>query len=487
MKRVVLSGVAWVGGTMFLVRSVRYVALLVLGGLLQPADFGLFAALYVVIDGLAMLQGFGIGHALVFHRGDDEKAADTAFYLAIGVAAGLALVAWIAAPAISSFYDEPRITGPFRAALFILLAQSLRLVPFRMFEKTLEFRKKLVPSLTGSIGYAVVALVLAYRGAGVWALVFGELVSVAGETLAYWLVSTWRPRFRFDRRIARSLLKFGWAVLGGSALGFAFRNIDRVTLSRVVGTTELGVYAFAYAVAGLPATLLVRILNTVLFPAYSSLGKDREKQRELYFRACSYMAAAGILYALGLVTFGGPFLTALYAEKWAAAILPLSILGGLAFFRSQSALLSDLLVGTGHPTEFRRISLLQVVIAGAAVFFAAARWGTAGVAVTMTGAAAIATLVGWRSVARVLGAGRTSFARAFRGPVIAGLVAFWPALRLAAVAAQAGGVLSVAAGALATAVIFALVWFVSDGQLRSDFAKWRSRSDSADPGVGRTH
>ncbi|MFH1502694.1 MAG: oligosaccharide flippase family protein [Candidatus Eisenbacteria bacterium] len=486
MKRVVLSGVAWVGGTMFLVRSVRYVALLVLGALLGPSDFGLFAALYVVIDGLAMLQGFGIGHALVVHRGDDEKAADTAFYLAFGVAAGLALIAWFVAPHVSSFYNEPRITAPFRAALLILLAQALRLVPLRMFEKTLEFRKKLVPSLTGSVAYVAVALFLALRGAGVWALVCGELASVGGEALVYWLISPWRPRFRFDPRIARSLLSFGWAVLGGSVLVFAFRNIDRVTLSRVVGTAELGVYAFAYALAGLPATLLVRILNTVLFPAYSSLGEDRGKQGELYFRACSYMAAAGVLYALGLATFGGPFLTAMYVDKWAAAVVPLSILGVLSFFKAQGGLLGDLLVATGHPTEFRRITLLQVVLAAAGVLFAAVRWGLAGVAVTMTAAAAVATVFGWRAVARVLGVGGAPFARAFGGPLFAAVVSLWPARWLAGVAADAGGLAPVVAGVLAMTAVFSAVWYAVDGHLRSDVATWRSRNDPAGSGGGRT-
>ena len=241
MKRTVLSGVAWVGGSMLLVRSVRYVALIALGGLLTPSDFGLFAALYVVIDGLALLHGFGIGHALVFHRGNDDAAADTAFYLTLAVACGFAVVAWLAAPAVASFYNEPCIVAPFRVALLILLARALRLVPFRMFEKRLEFRKKLVPSLTGSLAYLVVALVFAYRGAGVWALVLGEFASVAGEAVAYWLGSPWRPRLRFDRSTARVLLSFGWPVLGGSILVFVFRNIDRVTLSRVVGTAELGV------------------------------------------------------------------------------------------------------------------------------------------------------------------------------------------------------------------------------------------------------
>jgi O-antigen/teichoic acid export membrane protein len=480
MKRAVLSGVAWVGGIMFLVRSVRYVALIALGGLLTPSDFGLFAALYVVIEGLTLLQGFGIGHALVFHRGDDRKAADTAFYLAIAIACGLALVAWLAAPAVSSFYEEPRITGPLRAALVILLVQALVLVPFRMFEKSLEFRKKLVPSLTGSLGYLVVALVFAYRGAGVWALVFGELASVVGEAVAYWLVSSWRPRLRFDRGTARTLLSFGWTVLGGSVLIFAFRNVDRVTLSRVVGTTGLGVYAFAYALSGLPATLLVRVLNTVLFPAYSSLGEDRDRQGELYFRACSYTAAAGVLYSLGLATFGGPFLTAMYADKWIAAALPLSILGGLAFFKSQSGLLSDLLVGAGRPAEFRRLSLLQVVLAAVAVYPAASRWGVTGVAVTMTVASALATMAGWRVVARVLGVGGRVFMRVLRGPLLAGVVATWPAMRLATAAARAGGFMPLVLGVIAVALIFAAAWYAVDEPLRSDVRKWRNRTGTPD-------
>lgn len=478
MRRVVLSGVAWVGGTMFLVRSVRYVALLVLGGLLLPKDFGLFAALYVVVDGLALLQGFGIGHALVFHRDDDGSTADTAFFLAFGLAAGMVLVAWMLAPAVSSFYQEPRITAPFRAALLVLLAQSLRLVPSRMFEKTLEFRKRLVPSIAGSLGYLVVALVLAYRGAGVWALVLGELASVGGEALVYWIISPWRPRFRFDRRIARSLLTFGWAVLGGSILVFVFRSVDRVALSRLVGTSGLGLYAFAYALAGLPATLLVRVLNTVLFPTYSSLGEDRRKQRDLYLRAVSYMTAGSVLYAVGLITFGGVFLGAMYGQKWAGAVVPLSILGVLSIFKSQGALLGDLFVGTGHPTLFRRIFLVQAVLAAAAVYFAAVSWGITGVAVAMTCAAAVAMLVGWRAAAGVFEIGGTAFLRALRAPLFAGAVVFYPALLLAGLAEKLGGLVPVIAGAVVTTGLFGAVWLGTDGQLRSDVAEWRARGRS---------
>ena len=38
MKRTVLSGVAWVGSAMTLVRVARYIALLILAGLLSPGN-----------------------------------------------------------------------------------------------------------------------------------------------------------------------------------------------------------------------------------------------------------------------------------------------------------------------------------------------------------------------------------------------------------------------------------------------------------------
>jgi O-antigen/teichoic acid export membrane protein len=486
MKRVVLRGVAWVGGAMFMVRAVRYVALLILGGLLSPRDFGLFAAVHVVVDGLALLQGFGIGHALIYRKEETDEAADTSFFLSIGIGAAVLAVAWAVAPTVEGFYREPGLAGLFRAAVFVLVIQSVQMVPFRLFEKALDFRKKLAPAAAGAIAYLTVSLTLAYRGAGAWSLVWGEIASVLSETIAYWTVSHWRPKLRFRPDLARQDLSFGWVVLGGSVLIFAFRNVDRITLSRLFGSHGLGLYAFAFAIANLPATFFVRVLNTVLFPSYSSLGDDRRRQGTLFLRATSYTAAAAILYAIGLIAFGRHFLTAMYGDKWEGAVLPLYALSVFAICRSLSALVGDLLVGTGHPNAFRALNALQLAVAGAGVYVGARLGGVPGVAVVMAVASAVALAFGWVAARRVLGDASARVTRSLRGPVIAAVISLAPALALRRHFSGGGGVVPVLVSGAVVAATFAAAWFAVDRELRSEWRGLRSPpgARSGDPSQG---
>lgn len=466
MKRAVLRGVAWVGGAMFMVRAVRYVALLILGGLLSPRDFGLFAAVHVVVDGLALLQGFGIGHALIFRKEETAEAADTSFFMSAGIGVALVALAWVAAPAVGRFYGEPGLAGLFRAVAVILVIQSIRMVPFRLFEKALDFRKKLVPAIAGSTTYLVVALSLAFRGAGAWSLVGGELSSMLAETIAYWILSPWRPKLRFRPDLARQDLSFGWIVLGGSVLIFAFKNVDRVVLSRLFGPHGLGLYAFAFAIASLPATLFVRVLNTVLFPSYASLGDNRREQSSLFMRATSYAAAGGLLYSTALIVFGPYFLNAMYGDKWAGAVLPLYALAVFSLCRSPSALIGDLLVGTGHPNTFRALNALQLGVAVSGVYVGARLGGVLGVAIVMAVANAVVLVAGWLAAKRVLNESGSTFARSLRGPIVAAAVAVAPALGLARLLPADGSVVAVVAAGAIVAVVFGIAWLLVDGELR---------------------
>jgi O-antigen/teichoic acid export membrane protein len=478
MRHLVLKGVAWVGGVMFLVRAVRYLALLVLGGLLTPSEFGLFAALFVIIDGLALLQGFGIGQALIYRKQRTDEAADTSFILSLVIGSALVVASWFFAPLVSSFYDEPSMTALFRAASLVLVIHSLRLVPFRLLEKALDFRKKLVPAVTGSVAYFIVAVVLAVHGAGAWALVWAEIASLLLETVAYWMTSSWRPKWTFSSVVAREDLSFGWMVVGGSALIFAFRNVDRVVLSKLIGTYALGLYAFAYALANLPATLFVRVLNTVLFPSYSALGEDRGGQRSLFLRATSYMAAAGLLYAVGLLGFGRYFLLTLYGDKWLAATAALYMLAFFALFRSMFALAGDLLVGTGYPSAFRWITGLQLAVAAAGLYLGATRGGVTGVAVAMTAAQFVSFVVGWSVAGRVLRAGLRDFISSVRGPAFAAAVSMALSAAMLRMLPAGGSVPALVAAALVLFVVFVLCWWVADRAFRSEARRLFRRGEA---------
>jgi O-antigen/teichoic acid export membrane protein len=249
---------------------------------------------------------------------------------------------------------------------------------------------------------------------------------------------------------------------------FAFRSVDRIVLSRVLGTHSLGLYAFAYSIANLPATLFVRVLNTVLFPAYTSLGDDRPSQRSLYLRSTSYMSAAALLYAVGLIALGRYFLLSMYGDKWLDATAALYALAFFALFRALFALVGDLLVGTGHPNAFRSITGLQLGVAAAGLYFGARSAGIAGVALVMTVAQLVSLAVGWAAAGRILGLTPADYTRAVRGPIAAALAASAAGAAVVRMLPAGGNLLAFAIAVVATSAVFAAVWWLADRELRSE-------------------
>src|SRR5262245_46294816 len=251
MRRRLLSGVFWQGGTTLLTRGTRYVAVLILGGLLTSADFGLFASLWVFVEGMFLFQGMGLGEALIVRRERVDEAVDTTFILAGLLGLGFFGIAWLAAPLIGSFYGMPESVAPFRLLATVLIVHSLRVVPLRLLEKSFDFRAKLIPTVVGAIAFLAVSVLLALRGHGVWSFVCAVVVSAVVETVLFWFVSPWRPRWHFDAALAREALAFGGPVVMGALLTYLFGNIDRVSLARFGGAELLGPYAFAYSLAAL--------------------------------------------------------------------------------------------------------------------------------------------------------------------------------------------------------------------------------------------
>jgi len=252
---------------------------------------------------------------------------------------------------------------------------------------------------------------------------------------------------------------------------FLYQGIDRVVIGKVLGTRELGFYAFAFTLATVPASYAVRALNTVLLPSYASPRTLAQDRTAIFLRATSYACALGALFVIGVLSLGSRFLEAAYGEKWLGACGTLAVLAFLGLFQSFSSLSEDLVVGIGRPSVFRRLSALRFVIAAAGVWAAARLAGIMGVALVVTFAMLVSTVAGWSAALRLLGATARDLGRAVTRPLLAA-AAVAP---LAAVAARAlprglSVVAVVALGGLLAAV-YAAVWLAIDRDARRECLK----------------
>jgi PST family polysaccharide transporter len=474
MRRDIFRGLFWQGSTTLAARGLRYVSILILAGLLEPVHFGIFASLYVFIDGLYLIQGFGLGQALIVSRSDPEAVADTAFWLTAAFGLAATLVAVAAAPAVEAFYREPGVAGPFTGLAFVLLLHALRVVPLRRLEKQLDFRAKLLPTALGALTFLVVSVLLARAGAGVWSFVAGVVASAAVETAGFWILSPWRPGLRFDRPVARDLLAFGLPVMGGAVLVYLFQGIDRVALGRLVGPEGLGPYAFALSLASLPATIGSTVVNTVMMPSYAALD-DRDRRRALFLRSATLVGGAAVGFAAIVVALGPYCLRAAYGDKWDAAVLPLALLSVGSIGRALALLVGEALVGIGQPRAYRRMNLVQLGVALPLIGLGLKLAGPAGVAVAMGLASFAALGYGWRAAGGPLGVSFRDLGRSLTPSLGLGLV-------LAAVGVAGGRVLPrperLDAGlglCVVAGLVFGAAWSALEPAVRAEISRLAAR------------
>lgn len=150
------------------------------------------------------------------------------------------------------------------------------------------------------------AAILAWRADLVWFFTVQAIVS-AVQTLAtrsaVWLqVREPRHRPAFQEQVLRRVWRFSAGMALTASSGVLLANLDRIVLSKMSSTVEVGKYALAFTGAGLMQMGILPFYRAH-FPRYSELvtSGDAAELRAEYFRSCRIMAA--VLVPIGIAGY----------------------------------------------------------------------------------------------------------------------------------------------------------------------------------------
>jgi phosphoenolpyruvate---glycerone phosphotransferase subunit DhaM len=131
----------------------------------------------------------------------------------------------------------------FSSPRIMLLRRQLRPVPV------------MLAQLAGMISGSAVNIVGAWMGISVVALIAGALTqSLVETTSSHFLPGTHRPRLRIVPDCRTEIVSFGkWIFWSSCVLALAQRG-DQITLGRLLGAAQVGVYGVALALAGFTAS-----------------------------------------------------------------------------------------------------------------------------------------------------------------------------------------------------------------------------------------
>jgi lipopolysaccharide exporter len=439
------------GGTkvIFLVR------LLILAYLLTPDDFGLVTIGVSAVGFLLSVTDFGLIEALIHGRTIDDRRYNAAWTVNLTRSLFVCTLVFVGAPLVASIFGEPRAVVVIRILALRPLLDALASIKVHGLTRELNFRPLALLKLADASINTIVSIVLATRF-GVWGLVTGTLAGSLAYLITSYLVAPHRPRLLFARDVARPLLQFGRWIYLSRLTAMIGGNILRITITRQLGTAELGLYYLATQLAYLPAEVAAEVVGSVAFPLYARLQTNLKRAAEAF--RIIFTSTAYLLFPTSalIIALAPALVEEVLGPKWAGTapiIRILTLASAIGFFGDSTG---PVFRGLGQPYRVTIVEVVQSILLISLVWQFAQRWGLGGAAAAWIPAISVSQAISYLFLRRVLGESYAGFARPMVVLILSCLVVLMTAIGIDALFDGLLGL--VAAIVLSALVAITLIW-----------------------------
>lgn len=316
----VLSNLLW----RFLERcGAQLVTLLVsiiLARLLDPAVYGTVALVTVITTVLQVFVDGGFATALIQKKDADDLDFSTVFYFNVVVCLFLYILVFLLAPAIANFYRIPELTKVIRVISLIIVISGVKNVQQAYVSRNMLFKRFFYATLGGTLGAAVVGIVLAYFGYGVWALVGQMLFNTTVDTLILWITVKWRPIRAFSFKRLKSLFSFGWKMLAANLIATINGQLRQLIIGKVYSSEDLAFYNRGRQFPDLIVSNINTSIDSVLFPALSNEQDNSDKVRDMTRRSIKVSTYIMAPLMMGLFACADTVVSLVLTDKWLSSV-----------------------------------------------------------------------------------------------------------------------------------------------------------------------
>lgn len=368
--------------------SVRLGSVAILARLVSPADFGVVMMAGAAVAMAEQVRDLGLSTATL--QRPDLSAAEVTNLFWINAAAGLLLAVALCAlsPALAWMLGDPRLIAVTCGLALTLPAGGLAIQHQALLGRNLRAGPLATARVGAGLASTALAIWLATRGAGYWALLWREVSRAAFLTVGTWCLLPWRPGPPRNLASIRPHLRFGADVLGSNLLGALAAGCDRLVLGAFAGPAAVGVYRQAAQLVATPTDQLLGPLYQVAQPALCRVQREPERYRRAYQRLLTLVSLATMPVSVFLAVFAEEATLVLLGPGWDQAVPVVRILCIAAVFRQPVGSTALLLLSRGDARGCLRLAALnQVLLLPAVVAGAVA--GPTGVAIAEVTVAAL--------------------------------------------------------------------------------------------------
>lgn len=297
-------------------QGVTFIVSIVLARLLDPDVYGTVALVTIFTTILQVFVDSGMGNALIQKKDADDLDFSSVFYFNMAMCTFLYAVMFFCAPLIAAFYKTPELTPVVRVISLILIISGIKNVQQAYVSRNMLFKRFFFATLGGTVGAAVVGIVMAYKGFGVWALVAQMLFNATIDTTILWLTVKWRPKKMFSLERLKGLFSYGWKLLLSSLLETVYNDLRQLVIGKLYTKSDLAQYNQGKKFPQLIVSNINTSIDSVLLPTMSKAQDDPSVVRSMTRRAIKTSTYIMMPFMVGLAVCAEPLVSLILTDKW---------------------------------------------------------------------------------------------------------------------------------------------------------------------------
>jgi len=179
-------------------------------------------------------------------------------------------------------------------------------------------------------------------------------------------------------------MHYGRQIVLINSAGFAVKNLDSLTVGKVLGALSLGIYSFATKFGLFGSTTLSTPIAQVLFPTYSKIQGEPDRIKNGYLRTIFPVSLVAFPVCVATLIIPDLLVSYLLGPAWEPVVAPMRILGVSGLLATLAGPSWNVFLALGRPELGSYCVIIELITVSALVLPGAAYGGLAGVAVAVT-------------------------------------------------------------------------------------------------------
>jgi len=378
----VLKGVSSQTLVTIVLGVVEIVSFSIMSRLLSQEDFGYFAAITAITTVFSSFSETGIGSALIQRKEINKRFIDNAFTMSLVFGVFISLLMLSLSGVLAEAVVDSSLKVPIMLMSVTLLCHCLTSVNTSLLIRNLQFIKVGVVNLISLVITTIVAVVLALKGFGYYAILTKAVLSSVITLVLSRLFVSVRYGLALNKETVKSIFGFsGWLMASVFFRNFA-QQVDRLMMGKLLSVEALGSYNRPKEFINQISTKLNGIFDTALFPVLSGIQDNKKSLQNAYLNSFYYLNIFAMLLST-LFLFNHELIIRVFLGeqwmnvKWIFVVLSLALIFNIdgrlsdCYFRSLGL--------TKQQFYFRILELVVKIL----FLIIGATWGVLGVAVSI--------------------------------------------------------------------------------------------------------